>query len=664
MIRIFKLNQIAQGAAMKHNIIAATQRNLVTYFLALCSILAPGLTTAQVDCGTGLNCTQTITLRPGWNSVFIQVKPVDGATETVFADLLDGTGPQISSVWTYLAHRAKIDFVQDPDPEKLLSQPGWLRYFSAASSKSFLNNLLSMQANRAYLVKLEGAETATLTLTGVPVVPRIKWQSNTFNHTGFHIDPANRPTFSDFFSSSAAHTNQPVYKLVNDQWKRVDIFSTLIEPDVAYWIFSATGSEYTGPVQIELPQLDGLDYSISLDQLVTRVINNTANNQSVSFRVNNATAGLIYPNPDLTAAQKWLPLSGAYGAAVQANDDKNIAIAVRRADFQPGNFAEILEIKSAAGSRWLVPVTASAPPLNSLYVGSVTIDKVSEAQQYLHNCVESLDSSNERNTNLASSGTGNDLCLDAERLPVSEVIYQRDCVADIVDGLQQPNSGTAGTGTDLCIDTSSNAVVASGTEVLTEAPDNLSFRVIMHRDAAGQVRLLKDVILMWETLPDDPATVDVVENGRYVLLTDDTLIPNYTGVDVRDGETVGRRISTIAYDFPGQTKDMAGGMAVGDTLSTTLVIGHYDATNPFKHSFHALHNGLAVDYVTPSPEAFSITRTMQFTFTADDTGTPGSGYDHLSGTYREAIYGLHKNPIYTSGTFRLRETVRTEELNQ
>ncbi|MDH5426496.1 MAG: hypothetical protein OEY29_16035, partial [Gammaproteobacteria bacterium] len=572
-------------------------------------------------------------------------------------------GPQISSVWTWLAHRAKIDFIQNPDPKKLLSQPGWLRYFQSQSPKAFLTNLHSIQVNRAYLVNLEGTEVVTLSIAGAPVVPRIKWQPSAFNHIGFHVDPANAPTFSEFFDESPAHKNQPVYKLVHNEWQRVDVFSTAIESDTAYWVFSNTGSEYTGPLHIDLPQSDRLDYDLQLDEFITRFQNKTTKDQTFSVRIISGASGLIYPNPDTAAVQKWLPLPQPYNAPVSAQAEKRLTLAIRRADFHPANFTETLEVKSSSGSRWLIPVTASAPPLNSLYVGSVTIDKVSQAQLYQHNCVENKDTDGIRQPNL-NNGTGYDLCLDDNRFPVSDVVYQMDCVETKVDGTRQPNLLTAGTGAELCVDDNSNPVLTAGADVMTDVASNVSFRIILHRDTAQQVRLLKDVILMWKPTLDDPATPETETGGRYVLLTDDTLISQYSGVDVRDGEAVGRRISSVAYDFPGQTVDMTGGMTIGETLSVTLTMGNYAPTNPFKHAYHAQHNGLAADYVTPSKEAYAVTRTIELTFTADDTGTPGAGYDHLTGTYREAIYGLHKNPIYTSGTFRLRETARTEELNK
>ena len=58
---------------------------------------------------------------------------------------------------------------------------------------------------------------------------------------------------------------------------------------------------------------------------------------------------------------------------------------------------------------------------------------------------------------------------------------------------------------------------------------------------------------------------------------------------------------------------------------------------------------------------------MQFVFTPDDPGginAPGWGDSTLGGTFAESITGLHRNPIFTSGTFRLRRASTVTVLNQ
>ena len=88
----------------------------------------------------------------------------------------------------------------------------------------------------------------------------------------------------------------------------------------------------------------------------------------------------------------------------------------------------------------------------------------------------------------------------------------------------------------------------------TPAASPFQFRLILHVDDHGEVRLLQKVLQMFKpgTLKPDPAdpNVQVVdEPGRYVLVTDDRLIPEFKGATLRDGQQVARRMSSPAFGF-------------------------------------------------------------------------------------------------------------------
>lgn len=599
---------------------------------------------ADVSCDNGLSCTQTIKLNPGWNSIFVQVKPDADATAVVFADLLDGENSQISSVWTWLAHRAKIDFIQDPDSEKLLSQEGWLRYFPEQTKNSFLTNLYAIQANRAYLVKYEGTEAATISITGQPVMPRAAWQSSSFNHLGFHVDPQNLPTFYDYFSASPAHKDQPIYQLVNNEWSLVNALNTIIQPDVAYWVFSKTGSDYFGPIELTLPQVDRLEYGTVLEQFTVRVKNKIDDSQSISVQILGNAPGMYYPNPDAVSADTWLALPNPLTINVATGGESRLPLGIRRADFALSEFDHVLQITSAVGSRWLIPVTAKAPALNSLWVGSVTINGVSQVQNYQRNCID----------------TAIKTAYETYDVQGQSITLEYDDY--------EPNIDTAGTGYDLCRRADGSPIADDGDTVTpVKEGGEFSFRVIVHREGTT-IRLLKDVIQMWK-----PAVVaedgSVTEAGRYVLLTDDTLIPNYEGVSLRDGEVVGRRISSMAYDFPGNSHPMSGELET--TLETTLILADNSPTNPFKHQYHSDHK----DRRNNSGEfiaggGYEITRQMTFESVDSATLPPEQKVESLAidreaiqGNYTEIISGLHKTPIILEGTYILRHVSYVTTLN-
>jgi hypothetical protein len=158
--------------------------------------------------------------------------------------------------------------------------------------------------------------------------------------------------------------------------------------------------------------------------------------------------------------------------------------------------------------------------------------------------------------------------------------------------------------------------------------------------------------------------------GQYVLLTDDSLIPFFKGAAVRDGESVGRRLSTIGYDFPSGSADnaltLSGAFAIGQNLTGTLTLPFDHPTNPFQHKYHPDHDNLNARFDGPAVEAFSTTRQIRLDFTAsppDGPAVPDFGYNEMGGSYRETITGIHKNAIHIRGTFRLSRVSLIAELN-
>jgi hypothetical protein len=208
---------------------------------------------------------------------------------------------------------------------------------------------------------------------------------------------------------------------------------------------------------------------------------------------------------------------------------------------------------------------------------------------------------------------------------------------------------------------------------VTATPAEFSMRLILHVDAAQQVRLLKQVIQMWEdgtyqpsqTIPgfQEPATP-----GRFVLVTDDSLIPQYQGTTLRDGRPVGQRISSAAFDFVGNELPLAGAFGPPGTLTGEIVVPESLPTHPFRHRYHPDHGIGASDPGVPE-----IRRGLEIQFTADDPTRPVPGPDAnplgwgdslVGGVYRETLTGLHRDPISVEGPFVLRRVSITGELNQ
>lgn len=200
------------------------------------------------------------------------------------------------------------------------------------------------------------------------------------------------------------------------------------------------------------------------------------------------------------------------------------------------------------------------------------------------------------------------------------------------------------------------------------AGSEFDFRLIIHADQSGTVRLLSEVIQMWQPStwkpdPNDPGTQIIDQPGQPVLLADDSLIGAYTGYTLRDGQPVGRRISApvfpriAAADLPFDDADAASGGSFnpvsGAYLEEVVTLAPEDQTNPFRHLFHPSH-------LNEDP-AYQIARTIRLTFAEEDedgvpiTGLPSLnwGSSEIGGIYTETITGLHNKPIYIQGSFVL-----------
>jgi hypothetical protein len=204
---------------------------------------------------------------------------------------------------------------------------------------------------------------------------------------------------------------------------------------------------------------------------------------------------------------------------------------------------------------------------------------------------------------------------------------------------------------------------STGTAVgaLTRTSAPLDLRLLLHVDGGDRVRLLKEVIQVYDS-----------SARAYVLLTDHTLVPNYTGVAIRDGVPVGRRLSAVGFDFQGTHLACTGGVSQSGSVDCSITLGSGHPTNPFLHRYHPDHDNLDERYENPVVEAFTVTRTITLNFTnrfpsdedlPERSVTPaGWGGTLLGGYYTETLTGIHKDDITLHGPFILRKVADTETL--
>ncbi len=584
---------------------------------------------------------QSITLQPGWNAVHIEVLPTNPNLAAVFAGL------DVDSVWAYGNDLGAPDFISEVTEESL-ARAGWFSWVPTNRVDAFQNNLYEIQVNRAYLVKMNGAAPATLSLLGRPRTRPRAWLPDSWNFRGFPIDPALPPTFLNFFKYSAAHYALPkgleaIYRLNSSgQWQAAAP-TDLMGQGVAYWVYTRGASAFVAPT-VARPLLgDGLQFSTATDQVEFILNNLTASSVNLTVKDLNAPAANPLSFADrASVALSWLAVPSPWVRPVPAATARRERISARRVAMETDRFETVLEVTDGLGTRQLIPVEIDRTPLGpesapsfdgkskknkafdllsaravdhvGLWVGFATISGVSEAH------------SGPLTTNIESGFTTQLETNESSRLVTTNIV---------------PHSVAR--------------VSPSMAPTPTAAEFNL--RVLLHVDTNGQTRLLKEVIEMWKngvSTNDADGNNTLVTPGHFVLVTDDTKVGQFVGVSGRDGTPTGRRLSVAGFDFAENELPMDGDFAIGSAVEGTISMSETFTRNPFKHRYHPDHQ-----------QGYKVTRVISFEFSAAPTNAP-PGYDErvLDGIYRETITGLHRTNIVVSGTFRLNRIATVGVLNQ
>jgi hypothetical protein len=212
--------------------------------LPLCALIFAATALWVDSAGADTTRSQTISLRRGWNAVFLQVTPANLDPNVVFSNM------PVSIVATYLTVDKSIQYIKNPG-EAQWNKDGWGVWYSARRPDGFLSSLRAINGNRAYLILAQ--QDCVWNVTGEVTFEKTRWKSDSFNLVGFSVDDSAPPTFDQFFSGSNSHQPCRIYRLNGDQWTLVNnpVQATMRSGE-ACWVYCAGSSEYQGPLQIQL----------------------------------------------------------------------------------------------------------------------------------------------------------------------------------------------------------------------------------------------------------------------------------------------------------------------------------------------------------------------------------------------------------------------------
>src|SRR5262245_20626456 len=145
--------------------------------------------------------TQSITLQPGWNGVFLNVDASYASLDTLVG--ADNNNP-ILQVWRWNTPLTQQSVTGSQTLDD--NNTGWASWVRGKPSGSLYN----LVGDAAYLVFVRtNVSSYTWQVKGKPVVPRSLWQVSGLNFVGFSTVPNQPPNFSSFLTSSTELTNSP-----------------------------------------------------------------------------------------------------------------------------------------------------------------------------------------------------------------------------------------------------------------------------------------------------------------------------------------------------------------------------------------------------------------------------------------------------------------------
>ncbi len=596
--------------------------------------------------------SQSVTLRPGWNAVYLEIQPEPRECDALFAGL------QVESAWRFNRKQATVQFIDDPN-QLVANAPDWLTWLPPSEPLSSQSKLFILEGGQPYLIKLaDNSATFTWNVHGTPVIRKPDWQADSLNFVGFPL-PATSPSFQSFFTNSPGLATNRVYQVdASGIWRQLNTPSTTaMRPGEAFWIRSTGQSDYAGPLEVQLDRRAGLDFGRVLTEQTLRIRNpSTKTSHTVILRQlpSEAPPSTAYP-----------ALAGGVPLSYWQNDFSNNRVGwtnlppqLIQSNLPPGGVWEVrLEVRRRDMASYTLPSGVSSAFYQSLLeitdTGGTTRLLIPVKADGLQN-YSSTGSARLRGA--LASGTPLLPLHPRAGLWIGNASIKR---------VNQPSSANP------------MEPVPTGSE--------FQFRILVHVNESGQATFLQRVLQMWKPGQTNNAS-ELIEPGRFVLLTDERLISSqYTGAALRDGKSVGRRFSTAAFGFR-EPIAMTGVGSFGEPSSVfgcPVVMPYNDPLNPLVHRYHPDHDNLddrtdaqGNPQLLPvrtnsfgqlyTSESTTITRVVQLTFTAsdpDNLALSGWGDTQLGGAYQETMTGVHKTPLVTQGTFRLQQAARVGVLN-
>ena len=554
--------------------------------------------------------TQKVTLRPGWNAVYIHV---DAPMQQRIGML------KTSRVTAIGAHAPASVSQQGSQASGALETPNWtddplwaIREVDPTVSRDVETAAEALLPGRCHLIRVGADQVNVAKLAGVPSARRQRWRGMAGALFSPRVPGERHLSLSAFFESSAVLDGGMVYKLTaRHGWRLVDdTEARQVAPGDCFFVKTPRYTDFQGAAEAWVSGSDVVGFHTESIRQRLRLRNRTGK------RLGFALSSLGFPDAAGVAPRPaifvWNPEKSAQ-QAVNAN---------------PMDAADVgWEPLPPDGG----PLTIDVPARGTLdlRIGANMPAAVLWAQ--LKGAKDDV-----RIESVLRVKAGGSVIV----LPVA---FDVPTAQPLLTGLWVGDAAITHVGR-----------VKRGAGGLEPVTRPFLFRLIVFKRPDGACLLLSDAIELEEGT-----------DGTRVLVTDETEAKELTA----GGATPVRRFRSVAYvtraPLPQDPSEAPVAerptcLERGSEVSFTLVLGHDDLLNPDLHVAHPDHDGLDEryeNYLGANEESRRFERHLRLVVGAsDDARRFRSDWSarEVVGTLQETITGMINQPVETSGVFVLR----------
>lgn len=570
--------------------------------------------------------SQTVSLRSGWNAVYLQIAP-SGTADEVFSDW----PVDFASVYDPAAFQETKQYSGTSSTEGMANggYRTWHRGDPGASS------LLNVPAN-SVIVCYATNEMAGTVLYGRPSAPRISWHATSTNESLNLVGIASVGTTTPGGYFSGLDVGAATYKRIWGPTRASPSLSTVYantEVNAGEVILAESSgvSDWSGVLHVS--PIAGIDFGTNEVVRTLEVRNDGAAARTVKVAL---AAGSAANAQDIPPVPTPLSVRDASNADLAARDDW--------AAFSPSApFTKELDAGETLTLQIAFDRTQVTAPAGT-YFGALLVVTDEDGESGMRVVVP-----------LEADADGGTAAADAWPKGFWLAVAELDTVTYV--GAPVPVSNDV-----AMVDEVYDESTGLTTVVTNYMQEVLDQSFLTEHASGGRMKVRLPLYVAGD------GSMELLQRFWYGRDASGALHVYSGAVTNAPVPLVGRRRVSTAFLPVDQPRIPASDGVFGRVASFPFTVGERSRVNPMRHALHPQHDALGFDFATPSPsgddlenylgsvkpETFSITNLVEFTWSAQGQSrwTPSQT---LSGTLKWEFGGLrHEGMVRASGPFTMK----------